>query len=330
MSELVERYVHQVGRYLPNKEREEIQAELRSQIQDQLDDRYEGAPTETDVAAVLKELGDPRRIAASYGGEQYLVGPDIYPVMMMVLRRGWVIVPPVAVLVHLLAVLFGNESGTLIDLLLKAAAGAFQATAIFTGIVVLIFAILQHSGESLDEITGNEKGFDPLSLPEVNDPAEVDRFESILSMAFGVFALMVMIYFLRVGGLTLQFNLGEPVDVIPVPIPWLVGLIAIGATQMVLQLVALLRGRWNVALWLVSVALDIVGAVALYFVLWLPLADRVYAAVPALAGVPLIGRGAEVILVLSLIAAVIEGVTKLVKMAGYRHSPAPSYNVKAN
>ena len=330
MSELIERYVHQVGRYLPNKEREEIQAELRSQIQDQLDDRYEGAPTQADVAAVLKELGDPRRIAASYGGEQYLVGPDLYPVMMMVLRRGWVIVPPVAILVHLLAVLFGNESGTLIELLLEAAAGAFQATAIFTGIVVLIFAILQHSGEDLDEITGNDKGFDPLALPEVNDPAEVDRFESILSMSFGVFALMVMIYFLRAGGLTLQFNLGQPVDVIPVPIPWLVGLIAIGATQMVLQLVALLRGRWNVALWLVSVALDIVGAVALYFVLWLPLAEQLYAAVPALADVPLIGRGAEAILVLSIIMAVIEGVSKLVKMVSHRPTPAPSYNVKAN
>ena len=330
MSELVERYVHQVGRYLPNKEREEIQAELRSQIQDQLDDRYEGAPTQADVAAVLKELGDPRRIAASYGGEQYLVGPDLYPVMMMVLRRGWVIVPPVAVLVHLLAVLFGNESGTLIDLLLQAAAGAFQATAIFTGIVVLIFAILQHSGESLDEITGNDKGFDPLALPEVNDPAEVDRFESIFGMAFGVFALMVMIYFLRVGGLTLQFNLGEPVNVIPVPKPWLVGLIAIGAAQMVLQLVALLRGRWNVALWLVNKALDLVGAVALSFVLWLPLAEQLYAAVPALADVPLIGRGAEAILVLSLIATVVEGVSKLVKMISYRHTPAPSYNVKAN
>ena len=82
MSELIERYVHQVGRYLPSKERAEIQAELRSQIQDQLEDRYEGAPTQTDVAAVLKELGDPRRMAASYGGEQYLVGPDLYPCLL--------------------------------------------------------------------------------------------------------------------------------------------------------------------------------------------------------------------------------------------------------
>ena len=329
MSELIERYVHQVGRYLPSKERAEIQAELRSQIQDQLEDRNEGAPTQTDVAAVLKELGDPRRMAASYGGEQYLVGPDLYPVMMMVLRRGWVIVPPVAILVHVLAALLGDESGNFITLLLEAAAGAFQAAFIFTGIVVLIFAILQHSGEDLDEITGNDKGFDPLALPEVNDPAEVDRFESIFGLAFGTFALLVLLYFLRVGGLTLRFNLADPGDVIPVPVPWLVAMIAIGTTQMVLQLTALLRGHWNVPMWLVNMALDIVGAVALYFVLWLPLSERFYAAVPQLVGVPFIGRGPEVILAISIIITVIEGVTKLVKMVSHGHEAPTSYNVKA-
>lgn len=330
MSELIERYVHQVGRYLPNKERAEIQAELRSQIQDQLDDRYEGAPTQADVAAVLKELGDPRRMATSYGGEQYLVGPDLYPVMMMVLRRGWVIVPPVAILVHVLAALLGDESGNFINLLLEAAAGAFQATFIFTGIVVIIFAILQHSGEDLDEITGNDKGFDPLALPEVNDPAQVDRFESVFGIAFGSFAVVVMLYFLRVGGLTLRFNLADPGEVIPVPVPWLVALIAIVIAQVVLQLVALLRGRWSVSMWLLSTTLDIVGPVALYFVLWLPLAERFYAAVPQLVGVPFIGRGPEVILVISVIIALIEGITKLVKRLTYRHSPPASYNVKTN
>ena len=330
MSELIERYVHQVGRYLPNKERAEIQAELRSQIQDQLDDRYEGTPTQADVVAVLKELGDPRRMAASYGGQQYLVGPDLYPIMMMVLRRGWVLVPPIAILVHVLAALFGDETGNMVGLLVEAGLGAAQATFIFTGIVVIIFAILQHSGEDLDEITGNDKGFDPLALPEVDVASEVDRVEATFGIAFGTFTVLAMLYFLRVGGLTWQFNLGEPVNVIPVPVPWLVALIAIVAGLVVLQLVALLRGRWTVPTWLVNTLLQIIGAVALYFVLWLPLAGQLYAAVPALAEVPLIGRGAEVVLVISIISTVIEGITKLIKMASHRHGGAPSYNVKAN
>jgi len=318
MAELVERYIHQVGRYLPGKERADIEAELRSQIHDQLEDRYGKSPTEADVAAVLTELGDPRRMAVSYGGEQYLVGPELYPVMMMVLRRGWAIVPPIAILVRVLAALLGNDTGNLITLLLESLGGAFQATFLFTAIVVLIFAILQHSGEDLDEITGNDKGFNPLELPEVDHPAEVDRFEATLSIAFGAFALLVLLYFLRVGGLTLRFNLNDPGDVIPVPIPWLMAVIVIGAVQMVLQLVALLRGRWSVPLWLVNVSLDIIGAVALYFVLWLPLAGVLFAAVPSLSNVPFIGRGAEIILGGSILIAAIEGLNKLVKMLARR------------
>ncbi len=329
MSNLVERYVHQVGRYLPGKERADIQAELRSQIQDQLEDRYEGAPSQADVVAVLKELGDPRRMAASYGGEQYLIGPDLYPIMMMVLRRGWIIVPPVVVLVRALAALLGSESGNFIDLLLETAFGAIQATAIFTGIVVLIFVILQHSGEDLDEITGNDKGFDPLALPEVNDPAEVDRFESVFGIAFGAFAVLVLFYFLRVGGLTLRFNLSDPGDVIPVPIPWLVGLIALITGQVILQLVALLRGRWTVGTWLLGSMLEIGGAVALYFVVWQPLLGRMLDAVPALANLPFIERGPEIILVASVVLTAIGNLTKLVKMLTRRSGAPPSYNVKA-
>ena len=54
MNDLVERYVNQVGRYLPGGERKEIQNELRSLIRDQLDDRYKASPTEDDV--VIEEV----------------------------------------------------------------------------------------------------------------------------------------------------------------------------------------------------------------------------------------------------------------------------------
>ena len=56
---------------------------------------------------------------------------------------------------------------------------------------------------------------------------------------------------------------------------------------------------------------------------------RFYAAVPQLVGVPFIGRGPEVILAISIIITVIEGVTKLVKMVSHGHDAPTSYNVKA-
>jgi hypothetical protein len=241
-----------------------------------------------------------------------------------------VLVPPIAVLVHVLAALLGDETSDLIGLLLESAFGALRATAIFTGIVVLIFAILQHSGEDLAEITGEDQAFDPLALPEVNDAADVDRVEAAFGVAFGAFSVLVLLYFLRVGGLTLRFNLSDPGDVTPVPIPWLIALIGIVAGQVILQLVALLRGRWTVPTWLLDSVLEIAGAVALYFVLWQPLFDYILTAVPALTNVPFIERGPEIIVVMSIILTLAGKLTKLVKML-FHHSDAPaSFNVKAN
>jgi len=66
MSDLIERYIHQVVRNLPPRERAEIAAELRSSIQDQLDDRYGAAPSDEEIVAVLLDFGNPHELAESY------------------------------------------------------------------------------------------------------------------------------------------------------------------------------------------------------------------------------------------------------------------------
>ena len=74
--ELIDRYVYDVGRYLPRKNRADIQAELRSLLMDTLESRVKGEPSEEDVVALLKEFGPPEKVAASYWPEgQYLIGP---------------------------------------------------------------------------------------------------------------------------------------------------------------------------------------------------------------------------------------------------------------
>ena len=83
--DLLKRYVHEVGRRLPRKQRADIEAELHSTLVDTLESRVEGEPTEQDQIELLKEFGPPVEVAASYrGGEQYLIGPDLYPLFRMV------------------------------------------------------------------------------------------------------------------------------------------------------------------------------------------------------------------------------------------------------
>jgi hypothetical protein len=286
MSEMIDRYVYQVGLYVRPQERAEIEAELRSQIQDQLDDRYEGSATEQDVASVLRQLGDPHKMAASYSGEKYLVGPDLYPLMMTVLRFGLPLVPAVVVIANVLGAALSSEGGNWLGLLFGSIFTAAQAALTFLAIVVIIFAILQHSGEQLP--FGRNTDFDPLKLPPVNDPGAVDRFEASVGIAAGTLVGIAILYYLRVGGLTLNFNLSNPGDVLPVPTGWLVVLLFTTFGSVFLNLWALIRRRWTVGMWFAETTLGVVGAVGLYFTLFTPVVARVMESVPELsAQVPL-------------------------------------------
>jgi len=83
---LVDRYVNEVGRRLPRKQREDVKMELRSTLEDSLEDRVDGEPSEEDVEAVLIEFGSPEKVAASYQPSgQYLVGPDMFPFFKIVI-----------------------------------------------------------------------------------------------------------------------------------------------------------------------------------------------------------------------------------------------------
>lgn len=321
MSNLVERYVQEVGRYLPPKERAEIEAELRSMIQDQLDDRYVGTPSEAEVAAVLTELGDPRLMAVSYSSDKYLVGPAHYPFMMMVLRYGWLIVPAVVVFLHIFGALISPEPTDLVNVVIETVVAALQTTLIFSAVVILFFAILQHAG-----IKPKKKApsFNPLELPEVDDPTLVDRFESVFGIAFGIFIIPIFVYFLYVGGLTLRFNLSDPGEVIPVPSLWLTIFISIGISIIILRLILLRRNRWSISLWLTETLLEAVGVVSMYFVVYKPIIERILVAVPTLANVPFSDKAAEIIAIASAISTLATKGNKLIKLWNYRsHNTTP-------
>jgi hypothetical protein len=300
-----------VGRNLPQKERKEIEDELRSLIQDQLDDRYKGSPTDDDVVELLEELGEPRKMAASYGREQYLIGPDLYPTMVRVLQHGWMLVSFVVVFVSVLLAFLTSEENTLLGLFLDTVFAVVQANFIYSGIVVLIFAIRQHTGGELEQAN---QAFNPLDLPPVDDPAAVERGEVAASIAFGIFGVLVFTYFLRVGGLTLRFNLSDPGEVLPVPTSWLIAYLIVGLGLLVINAVALRRGRWSVGLLLAEAGLEVVGAFASYYILIKPLFGLLFEAFPALANLPFADYAPEITAVVLGVLTLADTFSKLVKI----------------
>lgn len=318
MAELIERYVHQVGGYLSKRERTEVEAELRSQIQDQLEDRYGGEPTEDEIVLVLTEMGHPYMIAASYSSEQYLIGPKLYPFMMMVLRYGWLIIPSVVLFTSIFDMVTSGEAITILKLILEPLFNALQVTLMFSAVVVLIFALMERGKIKIDE-EGEE--FNPRNLAEVDDPRVVDRFEATFGMAFGVIVLVIFVYFLRVGGLTLNFNLNNPGEVIPVPAIWLILLIINSIIIMILITVVLRRNRWTASLWLTETLLEVFGIVCLYFVFYKPIAERIIIAIPALENVPL----AEMVALVTGISTLVTRGSKFAKLWTYQSNQSAPY-----
>ena len=107
---LIEAYIYEVTRRLPEKSRNDIALELRSTIEDMLADDF----TEEEVMEVLSKLGDPAILAASYRDTpMHLIGPKVYDAYIWTMKM----IIPWAILITILAhvveaiVLFsGDES----------------------------------------------------------------------------------------------------------------------------------------------------------------------------------------------------------------------------
>ena len=171
MMNLIEIYIQEVTRRLPEKNREDITLELRSTIEDMLPDDY----SEEDVKAVLEKLGSPVTLASGYRDRpMHLIGPRYFDVYVALLKM---ILPIAAVvsLISMIAVYFIGYSGeqAVINIVLSLM-GKGVWTIIEVGIQVffwltLVFAILERTDNGRDEqpLTARLKKWTPDDLKNI-------------------------------------------------------------------------------------------------------------------------------------------------------------------
>jgi hypothetical protein len=98
---LTERYLGVVLRSIPEPKRTDVELELRSSIEDAIEERA-GAGEDRAAAerTVLEGLGDPSLLAGAYTGRPvYLIGPELFPLYRRFLPRLIAVVVPLAMLV---------------------------------------------------------------------------------------------------------------------------------------------------------------------------------------------------------------------------------------
>ena len=186
---LIDRYLHEVGRHLPRQGRNDILAELRSDILDHLEGGDEIEEDEAAAIRVLEELGPPQKVAASYSPQgQYLIGPRLFPLFRMILGIVLAAVIGAQLLAFGVAVWIGGRTVDPLETL----GGLLNSIPASIGSLVIIFAILQWF-DVRPEL--DSEPWDPRSLPVIEEAETVNRVERFFGIAAAIVVLAVLTLF---------------------------------------------------------------------------------------------------------------------------------------
>jgi hypothetical protein len=252
---IIDRYLHEVGRFLPRKNREDILAELRSHLSDTLEERVQGEASEEDMIALLKETGSPRELASSYpDSRQYLIGPDLYPFFQMV--AGIVLAAVIGAQLLAFGVTYwvGEEIGSYWEAL----GGILTSVPAALGSVLIVFMILQHFGvqPKLDD-----EPWDPRTLPIIDEDETIKKGERIFGIIAGSILLALLSVFRdRLGIYLFPGGTFYPNPVLPQYLGWIILslLASIG-----LDIYLLWQGRWTLGSRIARIAVNLVSITVL-------------------------------------------------------------------
>lgn len=249
--ELIDRYVAEVGRHLPHKQRTDIEAELRSSLVDNLEARTSEQPSQKDVINLLQEYGPPKKMAASYWPEgQYLIGPSLYPLFRMVVGIALLVVVIVQLVLLGVALLFRPDS-----LPVRGFVDDFVPTIVSVfGWIVIAFALMQRFGMH-PQIEADE--WDPSDLPPVEDAEPFSPAGTVIEIIIGL--VLVMLLYMLPEQLPALFPPRVQLFISPILLRYLPLLLISILLGIGLNVVLLWRGKWEIGTRLTKIALNLFG-----------------------------------------------------------------------
>ena len=253
--ELIERYLQEIGRHLPRPQRVDILSELRSALMDTLEARG-GEASEDVVMQVIKEMGPPQKVAASYHAEgQYLIGPAWYPTFKLVLGIVFTAVIGAQLLAIMIAVGIGEEALSFLDEF----AGIANSLPSALGMVVIVFSLLQWFGVRPEV---EEEVFDPRKLPALEGDEPIKRGEQIFGIIVEVVVLAILAQF-AMGGDFIRNGLFEN----PVINQYFFWIALSMAVSIVLDIWLLWKGRWQTTTRLAKIGAEGFSLVVLFLLI---------------------------------------------------------------
>ncbi len=342
-TKLIERYLAETGRHLPEKTRDDVLQELRGLLHEGLQERAraEGRlPDEEMAVRLVREFGEPETVAERYLPDYgYLIGPKLFPFFLFWARLvlwfvggvllfwfvvGLITTPSPRLPEFLRAQTFGTLLGEFIEL-------AF----LNLGLLVLVFAAIEWftraaAKEQAPEKDGELPDWNPRGLPEVEDPDRVPAAGLVWKVycivaffiLFNFFPQYVGVVFFGGGEVRAisVFQMGLHVPIFLLNVWW--------ATALALNMWLLREGRWTYESRWAEFGLGVFGMVIAFLTLagssfqgadvesalrqGLSDPERILDA--ARRGLPWLGRVVYATLVIILLVSAIESAVRLYRL----------------
>jgi hypothetical protein len=257
--ELLDRYLESVKKHLPWQRQDDIVAELRANLESQLEEKEEalGRPlTQAEAEEWLKQLGTPIQVAAGYQPQQYLIGPAFYPTYRYVLKLAcsWAtIIYSIVTVVQVFAT--QNPSNTaLLDAVLHLPWVLMMAAAWVTLIFAAIEFAVARGYVELPAQCAISPNWTPGNLPPlahgvVSGKKPRSYAQAVAEVIFGIlflgWLLLIPQHPWLLMGPGAYWLKTSPFALAPVWVPFFWCLVALNILQIGWNIEALLSGRWQ-------------------------------------------------------------------------------------
>ncbi|RQP12202.1 MAG: hypothetical protein EAS51_03525 [Microbacteriaceae bacterium] len=256
---LTDRYITAVVRGVPEKQRTDLEKELRASLADAIDDRMAaGADAKTAEHDAILELGDPIELTARYTGRPLtLIGPVLYADWRRLLTvLEFIVVPIVFAALVVVGIVRGDTPGGVIG---GAVWTAFSVAVQLAFWVTATFALIERTPSMARK---KLVPWTPDMLPETSAKL-TSRTEFVVESTLAALVITALL----LSPLVSPFTDADG-TLIPFFDPWIwrswliVPLVAVPLLQVGANALKL-RGRWTLPLAVGATAVDIAGAVVI-------------------------------------------------------------------
>lgn len=262
---LLDRYLKDIAMWLPHKQSHDIVAELRADIQNEIDDRRGALGRELtaeEEEAIITRWGHPMLVASRYQPQDPFIGPTLLPTYYFVLK----VVSAVYLLPWFLFWVAINVFGHL---------WGIEATPSLKPLVeqsLVLFALITVGFAAIERVQRRDRKFETWTARELTAPGkkrnwrDIPRSESGIELAIG---LAILAWWIGLAGSPATYDLGGVLRVAWTPLErgyYLAVLVLIGL-NLAVSVVNFLHPRWTVRRLGIQTGIDIAGLVVVCLLL---------------------------------------------------------------